>query len=118
MTEQQATTNALTGLYSRDEYVEPLRSEVQGHMFDGFKATAVGLPLLDSFLKESARVSAFESSESPHLHAISKVHTFEEAKTYSSWRAATSIGTLYFLRWTVDLNWQLDVCASPLHDAR
>lgn len=64
MIEQQATTYALTDLYSREEYIEPLRNEVEGHIFDEFKASADGLPLLDSFLKESARVSAFESSES------------------------------------------------------
>ncbi|MCJ1406600.1 hypothetical protein MMC19_000666, partial [Ptychographa xylographoides] len=57
-----ATTYALTDLYSHEEYVEPLRNEVQGPLFSEFQETGQGLPLLDSFLMESARLSAFEST--------------------------------------------------------
>ena len=45
------------------EYVEPLRKEIQAD-YDEFERTSRGLPLLDSFIKESARLSPVESSES------------------------------------------------------
>ena len=61
----QATTYALTDLYSHQDYVEPLRNEADGPMLAELNDTAEGLPLLDSFLKESARFSAFESSRPP-----------------------------------------------------
>ena len=64
----QATTYTLVDLYSHEEYIEPLRNEVQGSLYDDFKKTADGLPLLDSFIRESARLSAFESSKSFQIH--------------------------------------------------
>ncbi|KAI4210937.1 MAG: hypothetical protein LQ351_006256 [Letrouitia transgressa] len=57
-----ATTYAVADLYSHDEYIEPLRNEVESCSLAKFKDTAGGLPLLDSFLKESARLSTFEST--------------------------------------------------------
>ena len=62
----QAITYALIDLYSHEEYIGPLRHEVQGQALGQLD----GLPLLDAFLKESARVSAFESSE-----CLSRVRT-------------------------------------------
>ena len=56
-------------LYSHEDCIEPLRREAEAADFENFKKSAEGLPLLDSFLKESARLSAFESSQSPH-HTI------------------------------------------------
>ena len=49
-------------LYSRPEYISDLRKEVEDKGYDAFQKSKDGLPLLDSFLKESARLSAFESS--------------------------------------------------------
>lgn len=69
-------------------------------MFHEFKASADGLPLLDSFLKESARVSAFESNE-PLLIVM---QCLRGSKTFPSWRAATSIGTFQLFRRTADIN--------------
>lgn len=69
---QQATIDALTDLYFREESIEPLRNEARGQMFDEFKGSADGFPPLDSFLKGSARLSAFESSGYPD-HVIMKV---------------------------------------------
>lgn len=57
-----ASTYALVDLFSRPEYVEPLRKELLSPAFDSFKSTSEGLPVMDSFLKESARLSAFEST--------------------------------------------------------
>ena len=76
---QQATTYALIDLYSREEYVEPLLNEVQGQHFNDFKTSGDGLPLLDSFLKESARVSAFESSKSNKGRDVSKISETQPA---------------------------------------
>ncbi|KAM3080812.1 hypothetical protein ACMFMG_005738, partial [Clarireedia jacksonii] len=57
-----ATSYALLDLYSHSEYIELIRKELQGSSLEEFKRTAEGLPILDSFLKESARLSAFEST--------------------------------------------------------
>ncbi|KAH8667573.1 cytochrome P450 [Tricladium varicosporioides] len=57
-----AATYAFIDLYSHPEYISSLRSEVSGPLFDAFPASSEGLPELDSFLKESARLSAFEST--------------------------------------------------------
>lgn len=46
------------------EYIAPLRSEVEGPAYSLFEKTARGLPLLDSFIKESARLTPVESSNS------------------------------------------------------
>ncbi|KAF2261905.1 cytochrome P450, partial [Lojkania enalia] len=53
---------ALIDLYSHPEYIEPLRREVEGPLFKKFQTTSEGLPEIDSFLKESTRLSYFESS--------------------------------------------------------
>lgn len=46
------------------EYVQPLRKEFEGPAYDSFEATGEGLPLMDSFLKESSRLSPLDSSKS------------------------------------------------------
>ena len=60
----QAATYAIIDLYARPDCITPLREEADGQTLLDFRKSAEGLPLLDSFLKESARLSAFESSES------------------------------------------------------
>jgi cytochrome P450 len=70
LTLSQATTYALLDLYSHPEYIEPLREEVEGPSFAEFARDSQGLPLLDSFLKESARLSAFESSKFSRIPPI------------------------------------------------
>lgn len=59
----KATSYAIHDLYSHPEYLSTLREELLSPAYDEFTKTAEGLPLLDSFLKESARLSAFESSK-------------------------------------------------------
>ncbi|PSR88504.1 cytochrome P450 [Coniella lustricola] len=54
-------TYALFDLCEHPEYIEPLRKEVTGPAYDEFIATTKGLPLLDSFIKESSRLSPIES---------------------------------------------------------
>ncbi|KAK6212824.1 hypothetical protein LQW54_004913 [Pestalotiopsis sp. IQ-011] len=54
------TTFAIQDLALRPEYVEPLRAELaQG--YEEFQKTGSGLPLLDSFIKESARLTPVEA---------------------------------------------------------
>lgn len=43
------------------EYIEPFREELEVN-YGEFERTAQGLPLLDSFIKESARLTPVESS--------------------------------------------------------
>ncbi|KAI9707821.1 MAG: hypothetical protein M1820_004426 [Bogoriella megaspora] len=57
-----AMTFAIFDLYTRQEYVEPLRAELEEINLGNFKGQPAELPLLDSFLRESARLSAFEST--------------------------------------------------------
>lgn len=45
------------------EYIEPLRNELKASYAE-FEHTGRGLPLLDSFIKESARLTPVESSKS------------------------------------------------------
>ena len=45
------------------EVLEPLRSELGTNVYREFEARAEGLPLLDSFIKESARISCSDASK-------------------------------------------------------
>ncbi|KAK4679885.1 hypothetical protein QC764_0039320 [Podospora pseudoanserina] len=56
----QAITIALQDLCLHPEYLEPLRQDIDNHYLD-FKHTAQGLSLLDSFIKESARLTPTEA---------------------------------------------------------
>jgi hypothetical protein len=51
-------------LYSHPEYMLSLRTEAQGPESRNLVLTADGLPQIDSFLRESLRVNAFEASTS------------------------------------------------------
>ncbi len=55
---------AIHDLCLHPEYVEPLRNELKSQYHD-FAASGRGLPLLDSFIKESTRLTPVESSKSP-----------------------------------------------------
>ncbi|KAL8993766.1 MAG: hypothetical protein Q9169_006098 [Polycauliona sp. 2 TL-2023] len=52
---------AIHDLCLHPEYVEPLRKELAGPLRDEFERTGKGLPLLDSFIRESARTTPVES---------------------------------------------------------
>lgn len=56
----QTLTFAIHDLCLHPEYVDPLRSEIASQ-YDGFQSTGKGFPLLDSFIKESARLTPVES---------------------------------------------------------
>lgn len=43
------------------DYIEPLRKELEGAQYTEFEKTSRGLPLLDSFIRESARLTPVES---------------------------------------------------------
>ncbi|KAI4951283.1 hypothetical protein J4E91_003992 [Alternaria rosae] len=53
-------TFAIHDLCLHPEYVEPLRKECESQ-YAAFEQSGVGLPLLDSFIKESARLTPVES---------------------------------------------------------
>ena len=53
-------TFAIHDLCLHPEYVEPLRAECEAQYAE-FERTGTGLPLLDSFIKESARLTPVES---------------------------------------------------------
>ena len=46
------------------EYVEPLRKEIESPAYQAWEETGNGLPLLDSFLKESARLNPLDNGTS------------------------------------------------------
>lgn len=58
----QTITFAIHDLCLHPEYVGPLRRELESPQYAEFERTAQGLPLLDSFIKESARLTPLESS--------------------------------------------------------
>ena len=59
----KAVTFALLDLYEHKGYIAPLRAELENTNLEALKGIPGEIPLLDSFLKESARLSAFESSK-------------------------------------------------------
>jgi hypothetical protein len=61
----KTVTYALLDLCLHPEYMEPLRDELEGPEYIKFAETAVGLPLLDSLIKESARMHPIDSSKPP-----------------------------------------------------
>jgi hypothetical protein len=60
------------------EYIEPIRRELETSYAD-FERTGQGLPLLDSFMKESARLTPVESSKyvQSSLFFILTIHSSE-----------------------------------------
>lgn len=64
MADTQTITFAIHDICLHPEYVEPLRRELEGE-YSVFERTAQGLPLLDSFIKESARLTPVEASKEP-----------------------------------------------------
>ncbi|KAL8646340.1 MAG: hypothetical protein Q9226_006901 [Calogaya cf. arnoldii] len=52
---------ALHDLCLHPEYIEPLRKELESPLREEFEQTGKGLPLLDSFIRESARTTPVES---------------------------------------------------------
>jgi hypothetical protein len=114
LTSEKAAAYALLDLYSHPEIVEPLRNEVKGVPVGHFAQNSHSLPLLDSFLRESARLSAFESSKFlfPFLDAVLLTEI-----VFFSWRSARSPSTIHFFRWPDPIPWRLDLRAPSLHDA-
>ncbi|KAL9032050.1 MAG: hypothetical protein Q9180_006732, partial [Flavoplaca navasiana] len=67
--EKETISFAIHDLCLHPEYVEPLRQELQSSRYSEFEKTGQGLPLLDSFIKESARLTPVESM-STRRHAL------------------------------------------------
>ena len=59
----QTATYAVYALCRHPKALEPLRDELESSEYSTFVETAQGLPLLDSFIKESARMSPADSSK-------------------------------------------------------
>ncbi|PSN70035.1 cytochrome P450 [Corynespora cassiicola Philippines] len=55
-----STTFALFALCNHPEYIKPLREELQSEEWTKFIETSNGLPLLDSFIKESMRMQPMD----------------------------------------------------------
>ena len=52
------------------EYVEPLRKEIESPAYQAWEETGSGLPLLDSFLKESARLNPLDNGTTLSDHKM------------------------------------------------
>ena len=59
LTLNQTITQALQDICIHQEYLQPLRSEVENRLEKDFSSLE-DLPFLDSFIKESARTNCFE----------------------------------------------------------
>ncbi|KAL1983251.1 hypothetical protein VTN96DRAFT_349 [Rasamsonia emersonii] len=62
-------TFAIHDLCLHPEYLDPLRRELKSAQYAAFERTVQGLPLLDSFIKESTRLTPLESM-STRRHAL------------------------------------------------
>lgn len=65
-TMSQTATFAIQDLCIHPEYVAPIRRELESEAYADFEKNARGLPLLDSFVKESARLTPVESRTFSH----------------------------------------------------
>lgn len=65
----QTVTFAIHDLCLHPSYVAPLRTELSATQYKAFEESGVGLPLLDSFIKESARLTPVESRKCPDLRS-------------------------------------------------
>lgn len=61
----KGVTYALHDIYSHPECMDPIIQELKNTDLDAFSGAPHELPVLDSVLKESARLSAFECSMTP-----------------------------------------------------
>jgi hypothetical protein len=104
---------ALIDLYTRPEYIAPLREEVEGSQFDHFRVSSQGLPRVDSFIKESARLNLFDSSKHSGISGIYKKLTCS-----SSSHPSSSTPGLSFLRWFHRSQGQLGLRTLPSNDDR
>ena len=104
------------------EYTTPLRQELAEGWID-FQHHAEGLPLLDSFLKESTRLNGTESGTS--LSSLLRrlplptpiIHMFTMLIT-SSLRPPQSASTFYLLRWPARADRLLDLHPYWQHQSR
>ncbi|KAF2704335.1 cytochrome P450 [Pleomassaria siparia CBS 279.74] len=55
------TAFAIFDLCQHQEYIQPLRAEIEGPEFEALLQTTRGMPLLDSFIKESIRMNPMEA---------------------------------------------------------
>jgi hypothetical protein len=76
----QTVTFAIHDLCLHPEYVEPLRTECNAQYAD-FERTGTGLPLLDSFVKESARLTPVESCDYPLCPTLAGLTKFSKHST-------------------------------------
>lgn len=93
----QTITFAIHDLCLHPEYVEPLREKLVAG-YDQFERTGSGLPLLDSFIKESARLTPVEARESVQrcLQVVNgHVLIYNRNRKHSALRAET----IHFVGW-------------------
>jgi cytochrome P450 len=88
----QTTAYALYDLCLHPEYVEPLRAELKS--LDEYTRTMQGLPLLDSFIKESTRLNPMEASRCSYNRSMTQILT-----SASVWPSASPERFLFLRRY-------------------
>ncbi|KAH8427014.1 cytochrome P450 [Aspergillus melleus] len=85
-------TFAIHDICLHPEYVDSLRKEIESQ-YDGFQSTGKGLPLLDSFIKESARLTPVESL-STRRQAVQSFTFSDGTKLAAGDWACTPVGSM------------------------
>jgi hypothetical protein len=97
------------------EYFEPLRRELESS-YEEFERTGQGLPLLDSFIKESARLTPVESSRSHEPTSSLCIPSQILVLTMlSSERAAVRPAARFILPRRPARSWRMGVCTLRRH---
>jgi len=105
-------TFAIHDLCLHPEYVEPLRKECEAQYAD-FEQAGTGLPLLDSFIKESARLTPVESRTIPH--SLSTMLPLHVLITVIRKHPPLRIEAVFTQRWHTRQCWRLVLHACSSH---
>lgn len=95
------------------EYIEPLRRELEAS-YDEFQRTGQGLPLLDSFIKESARLTPVESSEFCLKPSSTRLVAGADLSITSECQAVCPTA-IYAFRWHTAWRRRMGVCTIGCH---
>lgn len=118
---EQLITFALYNLCVHPEYVKPLRAEITRAANDELNSQNEDMPLLDSFIKETARLNPPTISKVPFercKYISHRLFTDADLLLRSSRHAAQNPITLYLLRWHSRSLRQLGLCPPTGDDAR
>jgi hypothetical protein len=90
----KTATYALEDLCLHSEYVQPLQDEIRDLLHTGINDSVEGLPLLDSFVKESVRTTNTDASMRHH-----EIKLAISTENRTSNRPAQSLGDIRLQRW-------------------